>query len=171
MMKRILYFTITVLLLSTPALAGESATLRGTVVKVIDADTIEVQIGGSIDGSDAEKIERVRVAGINAPEKSAPFGKAARDFTSELVLGKKVKLLTRGRGVYGRLIAFVIFNRQNYNGSRSLGLELVREGLARVYANQFRFESEDTFRRYVNAQAGAMLTFKNIWGVEENNAN
>ena len=60
------------------------------VVKVVDGDTIDVQIG--------EKIERVRMIGVDTPETVDPrktaqcFGKEASNKTKEMLGGKNVRL-------------------------------------------------------------------------------
>jgi len=60
------------------AIAG---VLEGTVVKIADGDTITVL--------DSNKVQhRVRIAGIDAPEKGQPFGNASRKRLGELVARK-----------------------------------------------------------------------------------
>src|SRR3989304_444673 len=76
------------------------------VVKVVDGDTIDVQIG--------EKIERVRMIGVDTPEtvdsrKTAQcFGKEASNKTKEMLGGKNVRLESDStqddRDKYGRLL-------------------------------------------------------------------
>lgn len=53
----------------------------GKVVSVLDGDTIEV-----LNGHHAE---RIRLSGIDCPEKKQAFGKRAKQAASELVFGKK----------------------------------------------------------------------------------
>ena len=49
----------------------------GTVVRVVDGDTIKI--------ANEHGIATVRLYGIDAPEKSQAFGQAARGFTSQMV--------------------------------------------------------------------------------------
>jgi len=145
MKKRILL--IAVCLLIYPQAWGGS--LRGKVIRAVDGDTIDVLIGN--------KTERVRIYGINAPERWEPRHKEATAFTKKMTLGKRVKLLARGRGKYGRLLAFVIVD------DKSVGLELVKNGLARVYSNGFAPENARTYERYKKAQIHAMSGDFGIW--------
>ncbi len=60
--------------------------------------------------------ERIRLNGIDCPEKGQAFGKRAKQATSELVFGKEVTLQTFGKDKCGRMIADVMLpdgtNRQ-----------------------------------------------------------
>jgi micrococcal nuclease len=67
--------------------------------------------------------ERVRLNGIDCPEKGQAFGKRAKQAASELVFGKKVALETHGRDIYGRTIAEVLLP-----DGVNVNLELVRNG-------------------------------------------
>jgi micrococcal nuclease len=69
------------------------------VVSIIDGDTIEVL--------HYQKPERIRLNGIDCPEKAQTFGPRAKQATSELVVGKDVVLQTHGTGRHGRTIADV----------------------------------------------------------------
>lgn len=65
-----------------PALAF--ADFTGPVVSVLNGDTIEV-----LNGHHAE---RVRLSGIDCPEKGQAYGTRAKQAASELVFGKEVTL-------------------------------------------------------------------------------
>jgi endonuclease YncB( thermonuclease family)/spermidine synthase len=112
------------------------------VTKVIDGDTIEVVLRG--------RRERVRLLGIDAPEKRTkerpgePFAKEATDFARDLTLGREVALTTdpghEDRDGYGRLLRYV-----GLPDGRSLNLEMVCQGYARAYT-RFRFTRQKEFR-------------------------
>jgi endonuclease YncB( thermonuclease family) len=70
------------------------------VVSILDGDTIEVLHNG--------KTERIRLSGIDCPEKGQAYGKHAKQAASELVFGKEVTLQTYGKDKYGRGIADVV---------------------------------------------------------------
>ncbi len=72
----------------------------GPVVSVLDGDTIEVLHN--------QHPERIRLSGIDCPEKGQAFGKRAKQAASELVYGKEVTLQTHGKDRYGRTIADVL---------------------------------------------------------------
>lgn len=102
------------------AKAGKTAQLKGKVVGVSDGDTVDVLIGG--------KAARVRLFGVDCPEKRQPFGAAAKKFTSTLVFGREVKVVVRDVDRYGRTVAEVVLA-----DGRILNRELVKAGLAWWY--------------------------------------
>ena len=70
------------------------------VVSVLDGDTIEVLRNNHA--------ERVRLNGIDRPEKDQAYGTRAKQAASALVFGKEVTLLTYGYDKYKRTIADVL---------------------------------------------------------------
>ena len=81
--------------------ASFARTIEGKVTKVADGDTITV-----LD-SDNEQ-HRVRLAGIDAPEKKQPFGNASKKRLSELVGGKEVRVEFEKYDRYGRIVGKVL---------------------------------------------------------------
>ena len=84
-------------LLAHSALAGE---FTGQVVGVLDGDTLEVLNG--------HHTERIRLSGIDCPEKGQAFGQKAKQAASALVFGKEVTLQTHRKDKYQRTLADVI---------------------------------------------------------------
>jgi micrococcal nuclease len=105
---------------SAPAAVG------GTVVRIVDGDTIHVRIGG--------RLERVRYIGVNTPEVhhptkgEEPGGREAAEVNRRLVTGQAVRLEldVQERDRYGRLLAYV------WVGNVMINAELVRLGYAQV---------------------------------------
>ena len=93
----------------------EAADYTGSVVGVLDGDTIEV-----LNGHHAE---RIRLSGIDCPEKGQAFGNRAKQAASELVFGKEVTIQTHGKDKYKRTLADVILP-----DGMSLNQELVKQG-------------------------------------------
>jgi micrococcal nuclease len=71
-----------------------------SVVGVLDGDTIEVLHN--------QRPERIRLSGVDCPEKGQAYGKKAKLASSELAFGKEVTLQTHGHDKYGRTLADVI---------------------------------------------------------------
>jgi micrococcal nuclease len=86
------------ILIPSPAVAGSE--YHGQVVSVLDGDTIEVLNG--------HHTERIRLSGIDCPEKGQAYGKRAKQAASALTFGKKVTLQTHGYDKYRRTLADVI---------------------------------------------------------------
>ena len=95
--QKILLFLFVLLVLSTPlfsqANGPQTATFTGKVVAVADGDTISVMRGG--------KAVKVRLNGIDCPEKRQPFGTRAKRFTSDMAFGMEVKIRVQTRDRYG----------------------------------------------------------------------
>jgi endonuclease YncB( thermonuclease family) len=91
----------------------------GKVVGVSDGDTITVLRD--------KQPEKIRLYGIDCPEKRQPFGKRAKQFTSKLVFGKVVEIEPVATDRYGRTVAFVRIENITVNE------ELIKEGLGWVY--------------------------------------
>ena len=84
------------ILLARAALAADYS---GLVVSVFDGDTLEILHN--------RRPERVRLSGINCPEKGQPYGHQAKQATVEMVFGKEVLLQTYGRDRSGHILADV----------------------------------------------------------------
>ena len=88
------------LLVSTCSVAF--ADFSGPVVRVLDGDTIEVLHNN--------RAERIRLSGIDCPEKGQAYGQRAKQAASALVFGKEVTLQTHGHDKYGRTLADVLLS-------------------------------------------------------------
>jgi micrococcal nuclease len=118
---------VAALLLGRGGDSQAGGTLHGRVVRVVDGDTIRVQLDGGRE-------ERVRYIGIDTPESVKPgtpvqcFAKKASHFNDSLVDGRTVTLRTDAeqRDRYGRLLAYV------YADGRFINRELVARGYART---------------------------------------
>ncbi len=135
------------LLLCAGALGGYFSSLTtadGEVVGILDGDTIEVMQGGSA--------VRVRLDGIDCPEKKQAFGRRARQFTSRMAFGKQVQIIEKGKDRYGRTLAEVILP-----DGKSLNQELVREGYAWWY---WKYSDDEELR---SLQAQAREAKRGLW--------
>jgi endonuclease YncB( thermonuclease family) len=131
---------------------GGRFTERGTVTYVGDGDTVDVRLANG-------KRERVRVLGIDTPERGACHFRQASAQARRLALGKRVVLRgdatqdTRDR--YGRLLAYVWLP-----GGKDLGYRLVRDGFARVYVFERPFRRVSAYRR---AERVAQRASRGLW--------
>jgi endonuclease YncB( thermonuclease family) len=102
-----------ILLVSTSAFVF--ADFTGRVVGVIDGDTIDVL--------HIQHPERIRLSGIDCPEKGQAYGKHAKHAASALAFGKDVTIETHGHDKYRRTIGDVILP-----DGMNLNQELVKQG-------------------------------------------
>ena len=108
------------------------------------------------------KKEKVRLIGVDTPEKDGPYTKAepfnreASAFTKMMVKGNSVRLEYdwQKRDKYGRLLAYVYLEDSTF-----LNAELVKQGYATVF-RKFRFKYRDNFIRY---EQEAKKNKKGLW--------
>lgn len=101
--------------------AGDNdATINGRVVSIADGDTISVLVG--------REQFKVRLAGIDCPEKGQDWGTKARQVISDYIFGKDVSVRIKSRDRYGRYIGVVYLETANINRA------MVLTGSCHVYA-------------------------------------
>jgi endonuclease YncB( thermonuclease family) len=102
--RRLLVLSLATLSLFIASFSAALASdFTGQVVSILDGDTIEILHN--------QHLERIRLSGIDCPEKGQAFGKRAKQAASELVFGKEVTLQTHGKDKYGRTLATRIAQR------------------------------------------------------------
>jgi micrococcal nuclease len=109
-----------ILIIALPVSA--SPVYEGKVVGISDGDTITVLVGG-------HQPLKVRLAEIDAPEKSQAYGQRSKQSLSNLAFGKQVRVEQQDRDRYGRVVGKV------YVGSLDVNAEQVKRGMAWVYRN------------------------------------
>ncbi len=141
---------------TTPNPTGSGAS-NATVVRVIDGDTIDADIGGAN--------ERIRLIGIDTPETKKPntpiqcYGPEASEFTKHtLPVGTRILIVRdlEARDDYGRLLGYV------YRSSDGLfvNLQLAVEGFARPLT----FHPNDTHAaEFVAAARAAEAADLGLW--------
>ena len=125
-------------------------TYQGKVVGVSDGDTITV-----LDGSKIQ--HKVRLAGIDAPEKNQPYGQASKTHLSNLVFGKLVTIETQKLDRYKREIGMVLSDGKDIN------LAQIEAGMAWHYKQYQRDQSPADRRLYSDTERVAQLTRKGLW--------
>jgi endonuclease YncB( thermonuclease family) len=102
-----------------PARAQSLPVLVGTVIKIVDGDTIDVELTSGPIG--------VRLHGIDTPERGQPWAKESTAALAALVAGKEVAIEPFGRDHYDRMIGII------YRDDLNINLELVKRGHAWAY--------------------------------------
>ena len=130
-----------------PASPAGAFTYRGVVTHIVDGDTLDVRLASG-------KRERIRLIGIDTPERGGCYAAKATERTRQLALSKPVVLRgdptqdTRDR--YGRLLAYVWIP-----GGKDLGYQLVAGGFAKVYVYRDAFQRLSAYRNAETASRGA----------------
>lgn len=99
---------------------------------------------------------RVRLWGIDAPEKGQAFADEARDRLRKLCEGKVVRLVWKGQDRHQRAVAVV------YIGKTNINLKLVKEGLAWHYA-YYAPDAKD----FAAAEKAARKARRGLWADDE----
>ena len=127
-----------------------AATLTGKVVGVSDGDTITVL--------DAQNVQhKIRLAGIDAPEKSQAFGDRSKQYLSDQVFGKTVNIEWEKFDKYGRTIGKVMVGGQDAN------LNQVRAGLAWHYKKYEKEQASADRFVYAQAEVDARVNRMGLW--------
>lgn len=97
---------------------------------------------------------RIGLYGIDTPEKAQPFGKTANQFTSSLVLGKRISIERMARDRYGREQGLIFVDKTLVNE------ELVKAGLAWVY---WKYCHHPICESWKNFQLRARIDKRGLW--------
>ncbi|MEN8141764.1 MAG: thermonuclease family protein [Thermodesulfobacteriota bacterium] len=143
-LKRLAFLLAALTLPATPLYAWQ-----GKVMQVIDGDTVKVARNGSI--------EKIRLYGIDAPEKDQPFGRKATGSAAQLTLGEVVRVEEVTRDRYGRLVATIWLGQQNINQT------MVEQGYAWVYP---AYCHKSFCRKWRQIEAEARAGRQGLWAAE-----
>ncbi len=143
--------TFLAFLLTALALASAMAnTLSGRVVGVSDGDTVTI-----LDAS--KRTHKIRLLGIDSPEKKQPFGERAKQSLSDLVYNKQVNVEGGKPDRYGRALGKIVLDGQDIN------LEQIRRGRAWHYKQYARDQSPQDRIAYAEAEATARAQRAGLW--------
>ncbi|EPG5713472.1 thermonuclease family protein, partial [Klebsiella aerogenes] len=98
------------------------------------------------------KISRIRLEGIDAPEKSQPYGQRSRQMLTMLTANKWVNVKSHGSDRYGRILGEVY-------SPDSINEKMVTTGMAWAY----RYHGKPTNEKYVTLENKARSEKKGIW--------
>jgi endonuclease YncB( thermonuclease family) len=112
--KTLIKWTVFLLCLLMVVPISMAADFEGKVIGVLDGDTIDVL--------HEKKPERIRLYGIDCPEKGQPFGQRAKQAASALLFGMDVRIETHGKDKHRRTLGTV------FQGEMNVNQVLVREG-------------------------------------------
>jgi endonuclease YncB( thermonuclease family) len=128
----------------------QAATVQGKVVGVADGDTITVL--------DAQKAQhKIRLQGIDAPEKPQVFGNKSNQSLHEMVHGKQVSVDYQKKDKYGRLVGKVRLD------SMDVCLEQVKRGMAWHYKQFANEQSKADQESYAQAETTAQAQSIGLW--------
>lgn len=133
---------IVLVLLCTPTAYAYS----GIVTYVYDGDTVQVQHG--------QKKEKIRLYGIDCPEKGQAYGNVAKNTTMKLLLGKTVQVIPQKHDQYDRTVAILVL--EEYTAQSAL----LEAGMAWVYPQFCRILQCNEWKRL---ETNAQKQKKGLW--------
>ena len=119
------------------------------VTRVIDGDTIEIDTG-----------QKLRLKGINTPEKKFDYSKQATELVMGLIENKTIEIESYGFDKYGRLLAYVFYKNKNINK------KLLKNGLATLYY----YEKDSYYKEMKEAEEFARVNGFGLWKTSSKNS-
>lgn len=133
---------------------AQADTLVGEVVGLAGGDTVTVL--------DAQKTQhKIRLAGIDAPEKGMPWGQKSKEALSDRVYRRTVTVEWHKQDRYGRLIGKILVDGQDAN------LAQVADGMAWHYKDYAQEQTPDDRARYAKAELDARSARRGLWAEPE----
>ncbi|MDF1483266.1 thermonuclease family protein [Extensimonas sp. H3M7-6] len=148
-------------MIALTACSASAETITGRVIGVADGDTVTVL--------DADRTQhKIRVAGIDAPEKKQPFGQRSKASMSNLVFGKDVVVMGSKRDRYGRLVGKVLVADPSCTARtcpKTLDARLaqITTGMAWWYRQYARKQSAEDAGTYELAEQEARDRHVGLW--------
>ena len=104
------------------------------VLKVIDGDTLDlfIDLGFKVGFN-----TRIRMIGIDTPEKWHPYGKVVKAYLQQEIEGKKIFLDVTKKDKYGRYLGVVYLNK---NDGQSVNDKLIEINMAKAYHGASRVD-------------------------------
>jgi len=132
------------------ALTPPQEIITGKVIGVSDGDTI------TLLNAKREQI-KVRLTGIDCPEKAQAFGNRAKKELSDKVFSQNVKVELRGKDKYGRSLGIVKI------GDEDINEYLISQGVAWHFKKYAKTQPAEEASRYARAEELARQSKKGLW--------
>lgn len=133
--------------------------LQGKVVAVSDGDTVTV-----LDSDHSQ--HKIRLMGIDAPEKAQAYGQRSKQHLSSLVFGKDVLIEWHKRDRYQRIVGRVLVAQPGCSPcdmTIDAGLEQIRSGLAWWYRQYAKEQAPEDRKLYETAEMQARESQVGLW--------
>jgi len=145
-------FNRVLVLVALAALTTSSSadTLRGRVVGIADGDTLTL-----LDSTNTQ--HKIRLSGIDSPEKGQPFGQVCKKSLSDLAYDRVAEVMSDKLDRYGRAIGKVLVNGQDVN------LEQVRRGCGWHYKKYQNEQMLEDRLSYNAAEESARANRVGLW--------
>jgi endonuclease YncB( thermonuclease family) len=129
---------------------AQAQTITGKIVSVSDGDTVTL-----LDSSNTQY--KIRLAGVDSPEKKQAYGNKSKENLSNLVFGKTVDAECSKKDRYQRLICKIIVDGIDAN------LQQIKDGFAWHYKAYQKEQSATDRQVYADAEEVAREARKGLW--------
>ena len=150
---------LTIILLAVFASSAFAATIEGKAIKIADGDSITI--------IDVDRTQhRIRINGIDAPEKAQPFGERSRQNMVRMVVDKNVIADCHKADRYGRQVCKVWVQPADCpacDKTLDVGHAQIVAGLAWWYRQYAKEQSADDRGRYDSAEQEAKARKTGLW--------
>jgi endonuclease YncB( thermonuclease family) len=146
--------TVLVALCVLASATAGAAELDGTVVAISDGDTL------TLLGTDKRQ-HRIRLDGIDAPERTQQYGQRARQSRAQLAHGRAAHVDCPKVDRYGRALCRVTVDGVD------VGLEQIRRGLAWHYVRYAHEQRAIDRARYAQAESDARAKSAGLWSFDD----
>ena len=119
------------------------AAVVGKVVKIVDGDTIHVL--------SSKSTYKIRLSGIDAPERGQAQGKRAKEHLTQLVAGKQIIAIVESKDRYGRYVAKINCNSQD------VCAQMLKAGYA------WHYKQYDNNKYYAELEQEARKARRGLW--------
>jgi endonuclease YncB( thermonuclease family) len=157
-MKSIIFFTNAFVIIIILSICSVRADFTAKVLRVVDGDTVHVV-------NKAGKKFKVRLTGIDAPEKNQPYGLASTYKLTEMLINKWVLLKSKPNNGniysidrYNRVLAKIIYDGKDIN------LFQVSSGYAWHFKRYQKQQSPLDRELYSEAELNAQKNKLGLWG-------
>ena len=141
---------IVFMLLAVHFAYASAATLTGRTVRVTDGDTIVILSEGNAQ-------HKIRLQGIDAPERKQAFGTKSKEHLSDSVAGKFVVVEYDKKDRYGRIVGKVLV------GKEDVCLKQVTDGFAWHYKKYQKEQTVTDQILYTEAEVEAREAKRGLW--------
>jgi endonuclease YncB( thermonuclease family) len=138
------------LILALVPAASYADQLVGKVIKITDGDTVNVLTNDN-------HTHKIRLSGIDAPEKKQAFGNRSKQALAELIDGKTVSVEFNKLDRYKRVVGKITFNGLDVN------LRQIKLGLAWHYKKYEKEQDVEDRSMYANAEYQAQRGKVGLW--------
>lgn len=145
-MKRLITSTVLMMI----AFTATAETLTGRVVGITDGDTIKLL-------TDSNVLHKIRLSGIDAPEKNQAFGTRSKQALSDCAYDKVASVESYKKDRYGRVVGKVMVNSADCN------LRQIELGMAWHYKKYEGEQELEDRSRYAQAEYQAQKSRRGLW--------